>query len=60
MPINGHELARMTDLTLIKQLATKADMEAVSYTHLDVYKRQDQGGDLPPPGRGRAAGYFGI
>ena len=27
MPINGHELARMTDLTLIKQLATKADME---------------------------------
>lgn len=29
MPINGHELARMTDLTLIKQLATKADMEAL-------------------------------
>ena len=29
MPINGHELARMTDLTMIDQLATKADMEAL-------------------------------
>ena len=29
MPINGHELARMTDLTLIDQLATKADIETL-------------------------------